>query len=104
MASRVRLARRFDERSIGLLMTPSLSPGEGVWLEPCGSIHTLFMRYPIDVVFVDRNRRVVKTATVPPWRLAMGGVRSKAVLELAAGSLAGTPVNPGDQLELAEVA
>jgi uncharacterized membrane protein (UPF0127 family) len=60
------------------------------------------MRFPIDVVFVDRQARVVKVAQrVKPWRLLLGGKGAHAVIELPAGALAAAEVNPGDQLDIA---
>ena len=84
----------------GLLGRASLEPGDGVVLRPCGSIHTLFLRFPIDVVFCDRDLAVLSvSADVPPWRTrARRGAR--AVVELAAGEAARRGVVPGARLRL----
>jgi len=69
-----RLEAAFDSatRKKGLLGRDRLEPGEGLVIAPCGGIHTCFMRFPIDVVFVARDGRVVKVrADVKPWRLAI---------------------------------
>ena len=80
----------------------SLEPGHALLIKPCSSIHTFFMRFPIDVVFVDKNRRVVKTAGhVKPWRILLGGKGAHAVIELPAGALDTTEIKSGDQLDIA---
>jgi hypothetical protein len=72
-------------RMKGLLGRNELPPGEGLLLRRASSIHTFFMRFPIDAVFLDRNLVVRKTVRgLKPWRLAFAG-RARSVLELAAG-------------------
>jgi uncharacterized membrane protein (UPF0127 family) len=69
----------------GLLGRRDLPQGEGILLRPAGSIHTFFMRFPIDAVFLSESGVVLSvTAGVRPWRIA-GCKRSRSVLELAAG-------------------
>jgi len=72
----------------GLMLRSSLAPGEGLVIRPCGSIHMMFMRFPIDAVFFDRDGRVTKVAhNVRPWiGLAFGGRGAKGVVELPAGA------------------
>ena len=82
----------------GLLGRDELPAGEGLLLEPAGSIHTCFMRFPIDVVFLDAERRVLSVAEdLPPWRTARQR-GAKAVLELPAGEVARRGVSAGDRL------
>ena len=85
-------------RMRGLLGRRGLAQGEGML--PAGSIHTFFMRFPIDVVFLDREQRVVRVVpNLRPWRTA--GVRkARAVLELAAGEAARVGMAPGSALRL----
>src|SRR5215217_1381124 len=72
-------------RMKGLLGRRSLECGEGLLLRPAGSVHTAFMRFPIDVVFLTGELEVIDVAArVPPWRAA-GRRGAKAVLELPAG-------------------
>jgi uncharacterized membrane protein (UPF0127 family) len=82
----------------GLLGRSSLPVGEGLLLRPTSSIHTTFMRFPIDVVFLDGELRVVKVVPeLRPWRFAFGrGARS--ALELAAGEAARRGIAAGQQL------
>jgi uncharacterized protein len=87
-------------RMKGLLGRRSLEPGEGLLLKPAGSVHTAFMRFAIDVVFLDRELRVLRVApSVGPWRLvAQRG--AKAVLELPAGAAERAGLEPGMLLRL----
>jgi uncharacterized membrane protein (UPF0127 family) len=82
----------------GLLGRDALPPGEGILLRPAGSIHTAFMRFAIDAVFLDRADRVVKVASaLRPWRTAAcRGAR--AVLELPAGEASRRGLVPGVSL------
>jgi uncharacterized membrane protein (UPF0127 family) len=94
------VARNPLTRMRGLLGRRGLAQGEGLLLEPAGSIHTFFMRFPIDVVFLDREQRVVRVVpNLRPWRTA--GVRkARAVLELAAGEAARVGMTAGSALRL----
>ena len=85
-------------RRKGLLGKRALAPGEGLWIRPCASVHTFFMRFPIDLVYLDRENRVKKAKTaVPAWRIsACFGAHS--VLELPAGTVPSTETQPGDRL------
>src|SRR4051794_27498198 len=77
-------ARSFLARLGGLLARAPLHADEALHLAPCTSIHTLFMRYAIDVAFIARDGRVLKVATVAPWRAA-ACLRAHGVLEMRAG-------------------
>jgi len=86
----------------GLLGKRSLPPGEGLLLRPAPSIHTFFMRFPIDVVFLDSDLQVLRVLdSVRPWRAAACR-RARAVLELGAGEAAARRISPGDRLRLEE--
>jgi uncharacterized protein len=87
-------------RMRGLLGRKELPRGEGMLLRPAASVHTAFMRFPIDVVFVDRNGRVLDIArSVRPWR-AVACKGAKAVVELAAGECSRRDIEVGDDLVL----
>ena len=102
VCERCTLARNPYSRMRGLLGRGGLERGEGLLLQPAGSIHTAFMRFPIDAVFLDGDRRVLRIAAdVRPWRTA-AAKRSRAVLELAAGEAARVGLEPGHQLRLEE--
>lgn len=85
-------------RNKGLLGRESLAEGTAMIIAPCASVHTFFMRFAIDIAFVAKDGRVVKTRTaIAPWRLA-GAFRSFAVVELPAGALARSHTIRGDVL------
>jgi len=100
LCGRCRIAENPLTRMRGLLGRDSLPSGEGLLLRPAGQIHTAFMRFPIDVVFLDRSGVVLAIfSELAPWRMA--GVRgARAVLELAAGEARWRGLEPGDQLEI----
>lgn len=92
------LADTVPARLRGLLGRRSLPQGEGILLRPAGSIHTAFMRFPIDAVFLDRELTVLGIERqLRPWRLAARR-RARAVLELAAGEADRVGLAPGDRL------
>ena len=80
------VAHTFFARAKGLIGRRSLAPGEGLLIEKCNAIHTMFMRFPICAAFLDVNGNVVKEVkNIPPWRLFVwGGWRARKVLETAA--------------------
>ena len=89
-------------RMRGLMGAPGLPAGEGLLLTPAPAIHTAFMRFPIDALFLDANLRVVEIVErLRPWRIASQR-KARAVLELAAGECARRGVEVGDVLELRE--
>jgi uncharacterized protein len=98
VCERCAIADSFVPRLRGLLGRRELPTGEGLLLSPSSSIHTFFMRFPIDAVFLDRGFRVVGVApNVRPWRLA-GRKRARRVLELPAGESERRRIRAGDQL------
>ena len=92
------------ERMRGLLGRPALRAGEGLWIEPCSSVHTVGMRYPLDLAFVDRAGVVRRTvAALAPLRFAAAPA-AVATLELAPGSLASVGLTEGAHLQWREAA
>lgn len=97
-----RLLPAFDSgtRRQGLLGRHGLRDGEGLVLAPCSSVHTAFMRFPLDLLFLNRAGQVLKTsAAVAPWRIRVAW-RAFAVVELEAGSLDRSGTLRGDAVEL----
>jgi uncharacterized membrane protein (UPF0127 family) len=90
-------------RMRGLLGRDGLEPGTGMLIDSAPSVHMFFMRFPIDVVFLDRDRRVVGVRHgLRPWRVA-GARRAVAALELPAGAAAAAGVEEGDVLVLDDI-
>jgi uncharacterized membrane protein (UPF0127 family) len=90
-------------RARGLLGRDGLEPGEGMLIDRSGSVHMFFMRFPIDVVFLDRDRKVVGVRHgLRPWRVA-GARRAVAALELPAGTAAKARIEVGEELVLEDL-
>lgn len=95
----VRIARGFLARFRGWMFRRADEARIGLWLAPCDAIHTLFMRFEIDVVFLDANRRVmVVDHRVRPWRIR-AYLGAQSVIELPAGRAAALSLAAGDRLE-----
>jgi uncharacterized membrane protein (UPF0127 family) len=100
IATRVIAAFDSGSRRQGLLGRRGLPAGEALVLAPCSSVHTAFMRFPIDLLFLRRDGRVLKTsAGVRPWRIRLAW-RAFAVVELAAGTLEHSTTVRDDVVEL----
>ena len=99
LITRGRLADTFWTRLRGLLGSPPLQAGEGLILVGEKSIHTLFMGFPIDVVYVDRNHQVIRAdPNMVPYRLGPFVPKSAFVLEMPVGTISNTATEVGDQL------
>ena len=104
IAERCRVASTLRDRTVGLLATPEVSPGEGLLIERAQSIHMFFMRYAIDVVFIDGAGRVTRTVSrLKPWRVIWWARGARDCAELRAGALEGTGTERGDQLRITDV-
>jgi uncharacterized membrane protein (UPF0127 family) len=100
VAITVRCAFDSSTRNTGLLGRNALAGGEALIIAPCQAIHTWFMRFPIDVAFVNKRGLVVSVRhRVRPWRIAIA-LRAFAVIELAAGTLEQTGTIAGDTLAI----
>lgn len=100
LADRIELAVTRRDRRKGLLGRDEFETSSALIIAPCFSIHTMFMRFDIDAVFVDDDGRAVKVVQeMAPWRIAVQPF-AHAVIELPAGSLRDRPVDVGDRLYL----
>lgn len=98
LAERAEKAGTSEKRRTGLLKHTSLPAGEGLWIVPCEGVHTIGMKFPIDVVFLDKQRRVVKLRPeMGRWRMSVS-LRAHSVLELPAGTIRATGTRRGHQL------
>ncbi len=101
VAGEVAIAGNPWRRFMGLMGRRELPAGAGLYLRPCSSIHMFFMRFPIDVVFIDNDHRVVRVYHgLRPWRMSRVVRRAKAAIELPSGTLARSGVAVGDVLTM----
>ena len=100
LATRLELTADGASRRKGLLGRESLLPGEGLWIRPCESVHTFFMRFAIDLVYLDRKHKVRKVrSAVAPWRVSACFL-AHSVLELPAGTIERSQTESGDVIEI----
>ena len=99
LADRADAADTGAKRRTGLLKHTSLEPGEGLWIVPCEGVHTFGMKFPIDVVFLNRKKKILKIRPNMVRRRIAVSLLAHSVLELPAGTLEATGTVPGDQLE-----
>jgi len=96
-----RVADGFYTRLIGLLRDRQLEHGDGLWIVPCNSIHSIGMKFIFDAVFLDKELRVVHLMQeMKPWRISKMVFSSHSVLEVPAGIIAQTGTEIGDMFEM----
>ena len=104
VGERIRVASSSVDRCVGLLKTPGVKPGEGLWIERSPSIHMFFMPYAIDAVFVSKAGRVTKVVSnLKPWRVVWWARGARDCLELRAGAAAESGTQAGDELRLIDL-
>ena len=98
LADRAGRAVTAEQKNTGLLKHTELEPGDGLWISGTSAVHTFFMKFPIDLVYLSKDLKVVKTRrAVGPWKLS-GAWGAKSVLELPAGVIEESGTERGDQL------
>ena len=103
LATNLVLARTHWTRFRGLMATnaSAFPRGCGLWISPCHGIHTFAMRFPIDALYLDRDRKVVHLEeALKPWRLAAVRAHAASVLELPPGTIRETSTALGDQVDI----
>lgn len=103
LATELRLADTHWSRLRGLMGTEAanFAAGKALWIVPCHGVHTFAMRFPIDVIYLDRRQVVVHIEKgLMPWRVAPVRMRAASVLELPPNTLAATATAVGDELEI----
>ncbi len=75
-------ATGFFQRAVGLLSRSYLDPNSGLIINPCKQVHTFFMRFPIDVVFLSKENEVVAVESLKPWRISKIHLKAQKVLEI----------------------
>jgi uncharacterized membrane protein (UPF0127 family) len=102
LADAAEVADTSEKRRTGLLKHDRLVPGQGLWIVPCESVHSFFMKFAIDLVYLDRNKKVRRVRhRMVPWRLS-ACLTAHSILELPAGAAAASGTEKGDQLEIEE--
>jgi uncharacterized protein len=102
IANKVQLADQFWSRLKGLLGRKELEESEGLIIYPCSSIHCFGMQFPIDAVFLDENKKIIKVAENMPSKARASAKGGKYVLELKAGMVLKKQIRAGDYLEFKE--
>ncbi len=103
LVQRLQRAETFGTRLAGLMFRPEMATGEGLLLTPCKGIHTFFMRFCIDVVYLDGDMQVIAAfPEVKPWRVLPQMARAACVLEMAPGVLSESGTRAGHALAIAD--
>jgi uncharacterized membrane protein (UPF0127 family) len=96
IVARLEVARSLWRQTVGLIGRRELDPDEGLWLEPCNSIHTFGMRFAIDVLFLDRSGVLLHMVSdLRPWRVSWPVRRARSVVEIPSGAIASRNIQPG---------
>jgi len=99
LAAAAEVADTSAKRRTGLLKHSKLAPGEGLWIVPCEAVHSFGMKFAIDIVYLDRKKRVRKLRKEMVPRRLSACLTAHSVLELPAGAIDSTGTRVGDQLE-----
>jgi len=76
-------------------------PGQGLWINPSHGVHTFAMRFPIDVVYLDRDRKVIHLEEdLKPWRMAAIRAKATSVIEVPTGAIQESQTTLGDQIDI----
>jgi uncharacterized membrane protein (UPF0127 family) len=103
LGTKISVADSPRQRAVGLLGTTSLDPECGLLIFPTQAVHTFGMKYPLDLVFIDKKKVVVGTRrSIPPYRISRLYWRAECVLELPANTIENSRTELGDYLEWVE--
>ena len=104
LASRIQVANNPWSRFWGLMPRTNLEPGEGLWIVPCDSVHSCFMRFPFDAIFLSKEGEVLKVIpAMKPWRCSPLVKGARQVLELPSGFANEQGIDMNDRLFLEPV-
>jgi uncharacterized membrane protein (UPF0127 family) len=103
IGNHVEVAETSWTRMVGLLGRAGVDAGAGLWIKPSSGVHTIGMKFPIDVIGLDRDRNVIKLwQNLVPGRITSISTRLRSVVELSAGRIAECQVQLGDKLDIQE--
>jgi len=103
LADTLDIADTFVKSLLGLMGKSSLKEGQALWINPCQSIHTFWMRFPIDVMFLDKEGLVVHLiACMKPFRVSKHVLKARSVLELPACTISDSSTQLGDCIEISK--
>ena len=100
LADQVKSADTFFQRFMGLMGKKCLGGGQGMLFKNCSSVHCFFMHFPIDVVYLTQDMKVLYVETIKPWHIGSFVKKAKHVLELPAGSVQGLSAGTQIRIEL----
>lgn len=101
LAEKVALANTVFKRLRGLMFRRRLAPAEAIWLRPCNGVHTFWMLFAIDVIFLDQQLRIVKLVeNMRPFRVTSPQLAARSVVEMPAHTISRASLKVGDQLEI----
>jgi uncharacterized membrane protein (UPF0127 family) len=101
IVERLEVARSIWRQAVGLIGRRELNADEGLWLEPCDSIHTFGMRFAIDVLFLDRSGALLRAVSdLRPWRVCWPVRHARTVVEIPAGVVASRNIRPGFRYQI----
>jgi len=101
LAKRCEIASTFRTRFLGLMGRTKLDDSGGLLLKPCNSIHMMFMKFEIDLVFLDRNNNVIHLiSSVKPWRVSPVIPKAASVIELPTGTISSSRTEIGDNISI----
>ena len=102
LATNVKVADNIFTRMKGLLGKKELPTGDALWIKPCFSVHTFFMKFPIDVIFLNKTNQVIAAVSnLTPNRITRLYPQSFSVLELPPGTIVASNIEVGDEIEIA---
>lgn len=103
LAEVLSVADSFFRSLIGLMGRPRLDTGHGLWIVPCQSVHTFWMRFSIDVVFLDQHHKVIDLIeSLKPFRISRHLSKASGVIELPVGAIKTSRTQIGDEIRIAE--
>jgi uncharacterized membrane protein (UPF0127 family) len=103
LANSLLVADTFLSSLLGLMGRRSLPVGEGLWINPCQSVHSMWMRFPIDVIFLSNQKSIIHMVeSMKPFRITKYVSESRSVIELPANTITTTQTQVGDRVEITE--